>query len=130
MVTLTLTLTLSLASSAADGPGRIDAFIERALAWYKKELLKLRDDCRYMYTMVSTSGAGALLGAGFATKPKGGGDEASTGFKYKRYTLSDSNPKPTPTPTPTPKPNPNLIGTSSPTTRRSSRSSSERRTPS
>ena len=40
---------------------------------------------RYMYTMVSTSGAGALLGAGFATKPKGGGDEASTGFRYKRY---------------------------------------------
>ena len=85
---------------------------------------------RYMYTMVSTSGAGALLGAGFATKPKGGGDEASTGFRYKRYTLSDSNPKPTPTPTPTPTPNPNLRGTSSPTTRRSSRSSSERRKPS
>jgi len=83
------TILFELRCSAADGPGRIDAFIERALAWYKKELLKLRDDCRYMYTMVSTSGAGALLGAGFATKPKGGGDEASTGFRYKRYKLSD-----------------------------------------
>ena len=81
------TILFELRCSAADGPGRIDEFIERALAWYKKELLKLRDDCRYMYTMVSTSSAGGLLGA--SSKPKGGGDDAVTGFRYKRYRLSD-----------------------------------------
>ena len=81
------TILFELRCSAADGPGRIDEFIERALAWYKRELLKLRDDCRYMYTMVSTSSAGGLLGA--SSKPKGGGDDAVTGFRYKRYRLSD-----------------------------------------
>eukprot|EP00965_Chrysotila_dentata_P001932 63036-Pleurochrysis_carterae.AAC.2 len=35
-----------LKTSKKDGPQQIDRFIERALSWYKQELLKMRDDAR------------------------------------------------------------------------------------
>jgi len=69
--------------SKRDGPAKIDEFIEKALAWYKGELLKLRDDARYMYTMVSSS---SFL---TETAPKRPGNEGASTFKYKRYKLSD-----------------------------------------
>ncbi len=83
------TIVFELKCPKRDGPTQIDAFIERAVSWYKAELLKMRDDCRYMYTMVHTA-SGAAPSFGKAPKGSGGGgDEASSSFKYKRYKLSD-----------------------------------------
>merc|ERR1719473_2556440 len=38
-------------NASHDASTRIDALIEEAVAWYKTELLKSRDDSRYLYTM-------------------------------------------------------------------------------
>ena len=59
---------------------RIDRLIERAVAWYKEELLKQRDDCRYLYVMKH---APTLWGVSSSDKD---GDDST---KYKRYKLSD-----------------------------------------
>ena len=63
-----------------EGPAKIDEFLERALSWYKSELMKMRkDDSRYLRQMVSTKDASA-------TSKKEAGPGA---FTYKRYKLSD-----------------------------------------
>ena len=70
-----------------DGPAKIDGFIDRALEWYKAELLRLRDDARYMYNLVSTT----LLTTpeGMPGRRGGVGSEAANGFRFKKYRLSD-----------------------------------------
>ena len=84
------TIVFEFKATARDGPERIDAFIDKSLRWYKAEVQKMRDDCRYMYTMVSNASAGWSVTATSATSKKsGGGGDDSTGFKYKRYKLSD-----------------------------------------
>ena len=86
------TIVFEFKASARDGPERIDAFIDKALRWYKAEVQKMRDDCRYMYTMVSNASSGWSATATSATSKKsggGGGGDESAGFKYKRYKLSD-----------------------------------------
>ena len=62
----------------ANGAKCVDELIERAVAWYKAELLKLKDNARYMYTMTVSEFS--------SFKKEGEGDSE----KYKRYKLADS----------------------------------------
>ena len=41
-----------LKCSARDGPKKIDEFLERALTWYKGELMKMKDDRRIRQEIV------------------------------------------------------------------------------
>uniref|UniRef100_A0A7S2MPL9 AAA+ ATPase domain-containing protein n=1 Tax=Haptolina brevifila TaxID=156173 RepID=A0A7S2MPL9_9EUKA len=63
-----------------DGPKRIDDLVQRALEWYKKELLSSRDDSRYLYTIVSAEKLSM-------SSSKSSEDDDS--IRYKRYALSD-----------------------------------------
>merc|ERR1719502_1263773 len=49
-----------------------------ALCWYKRELLAMRDDRRYLYSLIQTEK--------FSVSSSDKGDD---GLKYKRYALSD-----------------------------------------
>mmetsp|Transcript_19462 Transcript_19462/g.37870 ORF Transcript_19462/g.37870 Transcript_19462/m.37870 type:complete len:424 (+) Transcript_19462:177-1448(+) len=78
-----------LKTSKKDGPQQIDRFIERALSWYKQELLKMRDDARYMYTMISKSPSASIVSEMTSTKRGATGADNKGGMPYKRYKLSD-----------------------------------------
>lgn len=61
-------------------PKRIDDLVERALEWYKNELLSTRDDSRYLYTIVSNEK--------LSISSSKSSDEDDN-VRYKRYALSD-----------------------------------------
>lgn len=69
------------------GPRMIDDFLERALGWYKSRLLRMRDDARYMYCMLSAESS--FLTEMPSKRPGQAAAEATNGFKFKRYRLSD-----------------------------------------
>mmetsp|Transcript_30120 Transcript_30120/g.76081 ORF Transcript_30120/g.76081 Transcript_30120/m.76081 type:complete len:731 (+) Transcript_30120:76-2268(+) len=70
------TITLSIMGKTEEG---VDAFINKAYAWYLDELKKMQDHSRYMYELVSLGG-----------KKEGDGDDGGGEVrKYRRYKLSD-----------------------------------------
>ena len=68
---------LHLVSSAPDA---IDAFIDKAYAWYMSELRKLEDNSRYMYELQSGPASRSSAASD---------DEPRHGMLYARYHLSD-----------------------------------------
>jgi len=73
-------MVFELSSSEPDGAQQIDAFVERAVDWYKDMMLRTKDDRRFMYTMVNDT-------SGKRKRPDG--KEETSSFAYKRYELSD-----------------------------------------
>uniref|UniRef100_A0A7S3TDJ9 AAA+ ATPase domain-containing protein n=1 Tax=Emiliania huxleyi TaxID=2903 RepID=A0A7S3TDJ9_EMIHU len=71
-------LIFELSCGEQDGAERIDAFIRAALDWYKRELARLKDHRRWLYSMVSND----------ALKRRRPNDELPD-FRYKRHALSD-----------------------------------------
>eukprot|EP00903_Cladosiphon_okamuranus_P014647 g13582.t1 len=65
--------------AARDGDARIESFIQKAFAWYCKEMKSTEDHGRYLYTLISKD----AMSAGGANEPDG------PMRKYKRYRLSD-----------------------------------------
>lgn len=63
--------------SATDGHERIDSFVDEAMAWYRSELAKLKDESRYMYAMANPTGRRSEQ------------EEVANVVQYKRYKLSD-----------------------------------------
>jgi len=68
-----------LSSKEPDGAARVDAFITTALDWYRAETVRIKDNRRWLYTMVSNVSA----------KRRRPNDELPD-FRYKRYQLTES----------------------------------------
>ena len=84
-------VTFELKCAAKEGPAEIDDFLAAALAWYKEQLLRLRDDARYMYSMVSAGPTTTFAEAPKPGRPGAGGSSGGgDGFRYKRYKLADN----------------------------------------
>eukprot|EP00752_Nemacystus_decipiens_P011862 g10522.t1 len=65
--------------AARDGDARIESFIQKAFAWYCKEMKATEDHGRYLYALISKDGL----------SPPGGDEADGRMRKYKRYRLSD-----------------------------------------
>jgi len=73
----TTTTYITLYAHGPRAQQRINAYVDRAVAWYKHELREKKDDKRYMYMMLHSSALGSSDEGG-APKPR----------LYKRYELS------------------------------------------
>merc|ERR1719498_308170 len=68
-------------SKEPDGAARVDAFITAALDWYRAEVARVKDNRRWLYTMVSNEPAKRRRPNDAAELPD---------FRYKRYQLTES----------------------------------------
>lgn len=70
-----------ISCKAPDGAERIDAFITRALDWYRAEVASMKDSRRWLYTMVSNAPAKRRRPSEADQMPD---------FRYKRYQLTEA----------------------------------------